>query len=155
MGIADKRPKLWALCFWSSWLLLKLHSTHDDTVLVTWSVQLRFLLDPHTTELVRGDSFQHFSICTYLGQLIFWFMHPWNLLSVFHHLLSLFCIKQYFGIARPVFKNAHGAIQFSNGGVLSRAEGAQCFMKVVSSAYWNGHWLAPISSPVVPQIAPA
>ena len=32
---------------------------HDelDTVLATWSVHLRFLLDPHTKELVGGDSF--------------------------------------------------------------------------------------------------
>ena len=40
-------------------LIVARAAQHDewDTVLVTWSVHLRFLLDPHTKELVRGDSF--------------------------------------------------------------------------------------------------
>lgn len=34
---------------------------HDDTALVTRS---EVFLDPHTKELVRGESFKHFTICT-------------------------------------------------------------------------------------------
>lgn len=53
----------------------------------------------------------------------------------YHHSLGLFCIKQWVGILDP--SSRVGMALFNCPTVASRSERVQCFMMIVSSAYWN------------------